>query len=52
MFEANYSFNPDHIVGVRYSPTFWAVMSDSIHINSAVKMDGAYYDQWESRQQM
>ena len=52
VFEANYSFNPDHIVGVRYSPTFWAVMSDSIHINSAVKMDGAYYDQWESRQQM
>ena len=50
VFEANYFFNPDHIVGVRYSPTLWAVMDDSIHINSAVKMDGAYYDQWESRQ--
>ena len=50
VFEANYSFDPDHIVGVRYSPTFRAVMNDSIHINSTVKMDGVYYDQWESRQ--
>ncbi len=27
-------------------------MNDSMHINSAVKMDGAYYDQWESHQLM
>ena len=50
VFEADYSFNTDHTVGVRYSSTFWAIMNDSIHINSAVKMNGAYYDQWESRQ--
>ena len=52
VFEANYSFGNENIVGIRYSPTFWALMDDSIHINSVVKMDGAYYDQLESRQQL
>ncbi len=52
VIEANYSFNPDHIIGVRYSPTFWAMMNDSIHIKSNVMMDGTYYDQWGSRQQL
>ncbi len=52
VFEANYSFGNENIVGIRYCPTFWALMDDSIHINSVVKMDGAYYDQLESRQQL
>lgn len=52
VFEANYSFGSENIIGVRYSPTFWAMMNDSLHLNSTVEMNGAYYDQWESRQQL
>lgn len=48
--EADYSFNENHIVGIKYKAILNPTYKDSIHINNNIKLNGSYYNTLESAQ--
>lgn len=46
----NYEFSPKHYAGMKYTVTMTPNHSSNSNMNSIVKANGAFYDEWNSRE--